>query len=594
MRFAATLFLTLLGSALMSEAVGPVGFQVLGTTVPKDAESTPIPEGWIEQQPEGINTTMPEVTDEEQARGYVTFSKNYLEMVYPGTCPTRDEVSDTLEISSASDAFEIATLSVRALRDLENVQVTASDLTSEFLAIDAENIEVRSVRCMPNRIWAKNEYIVTPTLLELRDQLNIAKDTTQRFWITVYVPPETPAGDYNGSITIRPQNGTTQTLAIRLSVVPVRLRTPPVRQGMYANLVILQRDMPNMKALPEDQLHRQLLDMKVHGMDTIFISFGPTLTSTKDATGIHFDMSLVEPFARLCQQVGITHVIWNFWTDEFLPDYNPHNEAFGTMVKAFVDDWRARGWPKLIASAGDEADANGTLEKCMKAFKEIRHAVPDIEIFTTVVFPENSEVFEPLADIRGFSSYADETITVNTQNAKRNCWMYSGTSEYGRNGIGDRLYRGIWAAKLELEGVLDWTYWRPSLDYEQPFNDLVDNGSVRPNFSCWVFPTGTGPLPTTGWESIREGIEDLKYIYTLQQLIKERRETNGTDDKLATEAEAVLQKLFDQVDTSVRPRKPDGSMDNSKFTINIAKDKLTPAFFIELRDILAEHIMKLQ
>ena len=28
MRFAATLFLTLLGSVLMSEAVGPVGFQV--------------------------------------------------------------------------------------------------------------------------------------------------------------------------------------------------------------------------------------------------------------------------------------------------------------------------------------------------------------------------------------------------------------------------------------------------------------------------------------------------------------------------------------------------------------------------------------
>lgn len=578
----------------MSEAVGPVGFQALGTTVPKDAESTPIPEGWIEQQPEGINTTMPEATDEEQARGYVTFSKNYLEMVYPGTCPTRAEVSDTLEISSASDAFEIATFSVRPLRDLENVQVTASDLTSEFLAIDAENIEVRSVRCMPNRIWAKNEYIVTPTLLELRDQLNIAKDTTQRFWITVYVPPETPAGDYNGGITIRPQNGTAQTLAIRLSVVPVRLRTPPVRQGMYSNLVILQRDMTKMKALPEDQLHRQLLDMKVHGMDTIFISFGPTLTSTKDATGIHFDMSPIKPFARLCQQVGITHVIWNFWTDEFIPKYNPHNEAFGTMVKAFVDDWRDRGWPKLIASAGDEADANGTLEKSMKAATEIRNAVPDIEIFTTVVFPENSEIFEPIVDIRAFSSYADETITVNTQNAKRNCWMYSGTSEYGRNGIGDRMYRGIWAAKLELEGVLDWTYWRPSLDYEQPFNDLVDIGSVRANFSCWVFPTSTGPLPTTGWESMREGIEDLKYIYTLQELIKERRESNVTDDKLAAEAEAVLQKLFDEVDTSVRPRKPDGSMDNSKFSIRIAADKLTPAFFVDLRKTLAEHIMKLQ
>jgi len=88
----------------MSEAVAHVGFQVLGTSVPKDAEYTPIPEGWIEKQREGINTTMPEVTAEEQARGYVIFSKNYLEMVYPSTCPTRVEVSDILEISSAGDA----------------------------------------------------------------------------------------------------------------------------------------------------------------------------------------------------------------------------------------------------------------------------------------------------------------------------------------------------------------------------------------------------------------------------------------------------------------------------------------------------------
>ena len=569
----------------------PVGFQVLGTVVPKSAESTPIPAGWIEKQPPNLNTDLPLLTARERQRGYVTFHKHYLEMVYPGTRPTREEMTDSVSLFSARGEYEITTFSIHALTNLTDVRVESSELRSTQHTLSAENIQVRSVRCMPNRLWAEAAYVVRPTLLELRDQLKVSAEATQRYWITVWVPPGTPAGEYRGTITIRTRMCAPRTLSLHLEVLPIDLPPTPIRQGMYGNFVVLNDDLRNLPSLPKEQLRKQLLDLREHGMNTLFISFGPTLRSIKSGETIRFDLSPLDTFAELCGEAGITQVIYNVWTDEFID--NEHG-TFPTLVKAFVDSWRQRRWPELILSAGDEADANGSLQRVLRAFRAIKKVLPDIKIYTTVVFPEKSEVFEPLVDIRAFSSYADETIVERTRRAGRQLWMYSGTSEYGAGGRGDRLYRGLWSEKLTLVGARDWTYWRPSLDYSPPFNDLIDNGSSRPNFSGWIFPTDNGPLPTTGWEAIREGVEDGRYIHALQQLIKERRKKIGDDDSLSKEAEAFLKATLDRVDTSPRPRKPDGSADNTKFPLRIAAEKIDPDFFDQVRREIAERIITFQ
>ena len=164
--------------------------------------------------------------------------------------------------------------------------------------------------------------------------------------------------------------------------------------------------------------------------------------------------------------------------------------------------------------------------------------------------------------------------------------MYSGASGYGVDTKGDRLYRGLWAGKLSLTGALDWTYWRSCVDHTQPYNDLLPQTN-RNNMTCWVFPGDNGPLSTPGWEGLREGVEDEKYIFTLNILIKKARASGDSDRiKTANQAEKFLNNIYSKLDTSRRP-------DNRAFTINLARDKIDISLFDKFRRTAAEYIIKL-
>jgi len=45
---------------------------------------------------------------------------------------------------------------------------------------------------------------------------------------------------------------------------------------------------------------------------------------------------------------------------------------------------------------------------------------------------------------------------------------------------------------------------------------------VDPGF-MYVKPAPDGPVPTCAWEGVREGIDDARYAFTLQELIKEAK-----------------------------------------------------------------------
>ncbi|MDD5599234.1 MAG: DUF4091 domain-containing protein, partial [Victivallaceae bacterium] len=58
-----------------------------------------------------------------------------------------------------------------------------------------------------------------------------------------------------------------------------------------------------------------------------------------------------------------------------------------------------------------------------------------------------------------------------------------------------------------------------------PFDDFDANKYSEPKDAYIVYPAENGKdiIPTLQWEGIREGIDDYKYIYTLEELIKENK-----------------------------------------------------------------------
>jgi hypothetical protein len=91
---------------------------------------------------------------------------------------------------------------------------------------------------------------------------------------------------------------------------------------------------------------------------------------------------------------------------------------------------------------------------------------------------------------------------------------------------------GFW--KSGFRALTPWIYQASSGD---PWNYL-DGTSM--DFFNRSTPEGK-PIPVTLWEAYREGIDDGRYIYTLQQQIAQAKARGGPAAQLAAQAERELE-----------------------------------------------------
>lgn len=109
---------------------------------------------------------------------------------------------------------------------------------------------------------------------------------------------------------------------------------------------------------------------------------------------------------------------------------------------------------------------------------------------------------------------------------------------------------GLFFWKTGADGTAIWTYQRTNGD---PFNDF--DGQFKDY--CLVFPPrkpGGKPVPTLGWEGVREGWRDYLYVHTLEQAVEHARSEGRTSD--AAVGQVALQFIrhavpwYDQIDNA--------------------------------------------
>ena len=103
----------------------------------------------------------------------------------------------------------------------------------------------------------------------------------------------------------------------------------------------------------------------------------------------------------------------------------------------------------------------------------------------------------------------------------------------------DRDRFGVYVWKIGAKGCFKWVYtweWKPTV----PPN-------WHPSF-MYTVPAPDGPLPTTGWEAVREGIDDIRYIQTLSKLIEKAKKSGKPEAvRAAADAEKELNGILDNV-----------------------------------------------
>lgn len=550
---------------------------------------------------------LPELSAEDQARGWVVFDRPWPEIVWPNTTPRAEEIGREIRIFAAPGEYEPLTVCVHLLRDADDFSVALSGDGP----LGAEDVDIRHVRYMrarPNYV-GMGLYRIVPDVLEpmwmFRERaiydpaapVGLTAGTTHRFWLTVHVPEDAQPGMYEGVVTITDVGGAQVDVPVRLRVLPIALQDDPSKiYGMYYH-----HPLDNWNRATDEVSKRYYLrqaelqheDLVAHGMRNIVLSaWCPT---ANDAGEFVPDWTVLQAKLDMCERYGFTGPyvtrinaggIYRKYVGE---DWGSHTEnaktpppEYATELTAmtrFIEGERAKyGWPVFLYFPIDEPGHDPASVELVRITMEAIQAGGGPTYLTADPTQEGFAPLRPVINVWCTQLFRPDRETVLADMAARDVqyWCYPNKS-CGENDHttvrGGRMTYGFGFWRSGFVALIPWIYSATTSD---PLNYLT---GATMDFLVRSEPDGT-PMSVAIWESYREGHDDYRYVYTLQQLIAQARAA-GTAGAVAAAEEAQRELDFVWSAIEVQDR--------------YMYDNLWPAGdFNVYRWIIAEQIMKLQ
>ncbi|HEY5909881.1 MAG TPA: glycoside hydrolase domain-containing protein [Verrucomicrobiae bacterium] len=522
---------------------------------------------WKEVKPAPANPPL-EWTAAERQKGYIVFPADYTEQIVPGFVPDRAAIRKPLTAFVTPGEFEPATVCVSAGVDLGKVNLELSDFVGEkgSRKIARESVTAGIVRCWPQResSWGtKGDYRVVPEMIEPPDSRGSRVEAGQvrQWWLTVRVPPETPAERYRMSLTLRPEKAPPTTLEWRLLVLPFQLERPADRHwGTWlesfppvGGLRGPARRGRNTPAEMERLVRADLADYRDHGFDSAIFNFYFGVKENPDGS-FAYDISALARDLDYWKTLGATTPVaigceYTFRNLEYglaepgekhVPGtFSPKaRKAIVGLVRHIHDEAARRGWPKIYFYPIDEPGNNKTENRMLFAQNvlDLVHEVPGCQTATTLTASDVQRLGERV-DVRiyAYGHYSRGKVIKEAQQGHP-FWWYANGMFYGQSTIASRGMAGFEFLRSGAEVASAWGF---DATKDNPFNDF-DGGHKDWNV---IFPGVDAPIPTIYWELCREGVDDCRYVATLQQHIRRAREQGKA--KAAERAEAVLAPLID-------------------------------------------------
>ena len=510
----------------------------------------------------------PSAADTE--RGYMVYSRPYTEVVYPNSVPPAHSLDPELRAFASLGEYEPLTFTVYPLRGIDDATVQVSDLTRGDAVIPAAEVDVRHlpyVLCRPN-YTTFHTYRRNPDYLEHFDSVSLREGENRRFWLTVHVPEGAEPGIYRGTVTFASEGGQAAEVPLTFRVLPIRLQEDPEKiYGIY------YRHPLDRAAGAPDEVSREYFERKArleaedlvaHGTRNVVLSCWSRAADEEGRFSFNFD--LLAQKLELWDEYGFTPpVVMGFNVQEIYRKYMKEGPGshlkfvkappaeFAAEVTAAVAEIererKARGWPEFlyypIDEPGRSAEAVGFMVTVLKACK----AVPGARTYVTA--DPTTEAFGPMRafiDVWSTQPFDPDRETVIADPEERGVeyWCYPNhvNGENDHTPIaGARMTYGFGFWRSGFRTLIPWIY---AYSVGNPRNYLDGRTS---DFFNRHEPDGT-PVPVAMWEAYREGWDDYRYVYTLQQLIAKAR-ADGRN-ALADEAQADLDSIWDAIDVQLK------------------------------------------
>lgn len=495
----------------------PPAFNVSGTKAPKD-----VPEA-ILSQPEDLSPDLK--ISEWQKRGYVVFSRHYLEAVSLKGRPRPGEISSIFRIFASPGEYEPLTISIWAIQPQKDVRISFSDLVGEKASIPSSCIDVRVVR-IPERL---------PSFLEKIPLIDIPKDQTRTFWLNIYIPPTTPPGFYWGNAKIETSMGQPSIIEILVRVLPIKLPPPPKGYGFWWALDSRWNGYYSKERQTVlEQIRRQFVLLREYGCNMVSIDPMPKIKKTDgdisyDFTVEHWghDLYSLDDLFRIGKETKFfsakvplqypgAESLHSWWISrEFNLDLS--SDAFADFYRQAckkIDEWaKEHGFTLAFACVDEIGNSPERRQEALRFYRLAKEA----GVLTSVtdnsmhggVHLMGQPRFDEIIDMRVYNFITPEMIE-HTRKSKDRLWLYNlgSTGWYAKL---DRLVFGFFTERCGAEGYSQWAFQWPGGNTD-PYEAATSGQHTGWHYAL---PAPDGPLPTIALEAVREGIDDARYLWAL-------------------------------------------------------------------------------
>ena len=497
-----------------------------------------------------------------------------------------EKISHIYKLSAAANEYESFQVAVIPIGEkLSGIELKASDLISSTgTRISATNFKWNVVGYVQTKDAYTSGSKVNwnwPDPLMPGAKTDANAGSVQPFWVTVYVPAGTAAGDYKGIITIVCDKGTIGEVMVEATVFGFDL---PKTSSLYTAFafcpqtwVLWHKADEIAKLLPEEKrgrfehlinIDRKMLDLlpkekwqQVYDM-LLAHRISPTFYYQPTTGGEELMWPFVEDW-QYCADRGMNtlalacaSIDWEtaaaWWASPYKGNKKGYMDALCTRIDKFLPATKKLNWNGLVYVYGfDESDMQKDHDKIHDpAIKEIYGLIgtkyPGLKrASANPVNPTHYGLFDIWVPVTYQVDY-DATARRQALGEQMWCYVCCGPGKPMSNFFID--YPGVdhrvlfWElSRARISGLLYWAmnYYMAETNWNKPgprWPDVPWNGhtfnTTGDGFLIYPGKNAT-PLSCLRLENIRDGIEDYDYLSLLQKMLAQAQNKNVPAELIA-------------------------------------------------------------
>ena len=498
-----------------------------------------------------------EPSEKSRKRGWQLFEHNWMDLCFKVSVPTTDRGDIALRLAAAPGEYEPVSFGVRGLRDVPELTLRQTTpftyADGSQASVSAEIGEVESLYKRTTHYTYSSEIMYAPQYVERQNRISLKAGESGQFWITLRPDDAAKAGVCRAEFELT--DGT------HADKIPVELDIRPFKLDPLENMDFVLSYYGEAKT--REEIDREVGNMARMGCTALKMHSFSVLEyrgDTAENFAIDWEKSTLPLYMEAFRRHGMTgHVFFltagMYSKTEFLFP-KKFDEVYTRLLKDVIDTRKKRDWPEFVYMSFDEVLSQPNLipklvndVRIQKSFG-LKTMNDHIWYKTSRWNQKDCDVAAPLVDIfmNRFNTknlwYVDtwDEMMARCKREGKELLPYNSDAAIMFAAPAAARYSWGWFARTAGKGVCGHSIYCYKLSFDDPYNDL--DGSAT---DWWMYYPAFGDRkggPTLNCEGYREGVDDLRYIVTLEHRIAEA-EKRGID---TAKEKALLQGLADSFD----------------------------------------------